>query len=69
VRAKAAGVQRSICAAQNALAGKCVQQIVVTRARLVRAGQNRVDDAQPRLCADALIGNTITGHDGAEARG
>ena len=68
VGAEAAGVERAIRAAQDALVGKRVQQLVVARARLVRAGQNRVDDAQPRVRADALVRDAVAGHDGAEAR-
>ena len=45
MRAKTAPLERAICAAQNRLAGERVQQIVMARAGLVRAGQNCVDNA------------------------
>jgi hypothetical protein len=45
VGAETAAVERSICAAQNGLAGEGVQQVVVAGAGLVRAGQNCIDDA------------------------
>ena len=49
---KAAAVQRVICAAQDGLVGERVQQFVVTRARLVSAGEDRIDHTQPRVRAD-----------------
>jgi hypothetical protein len=68
VRAETAPLERAICAAQNRLAGERVQQIVVARARLVRAGHDCVDNAQLRLLADALIRDIVACDYWAEAR-
>ena len=69
MRAKAAGVQHAIRAAQDALAGERVEQVIVAGSRLVRAGKNRIDDAEPRVRADTLIRDALTRHDRAKARG
>jgi hypothetical protein len=68
MRAKAIGVEHAIRAAQDALAGERVQQVVVARTGLVRAGQDCVDYTQLRVRSDALVRNAIARYDGAEAR-
>ena len=68
MRAKAVCVERAICAAQAGRVRERVEQSVVTRARLVRAGQNRIDDAQRGVCADALIRDTVARYNRAKAR-
>ena len=68
MRAETALVERLIRASQSRVIGESAQQIVVARARLVSAGQDCIDDAQPRLRADALVRYAVAGNDGAESR-
>src|SRR5687767_14562411 len=68
VRAKTVRVERSICAAQDRFVGERVQQVVVAGARLVRAGENCVDDAQLRLCANALVRDVVARDRSTETR-
>src|SRR4051812_22540860 len=68
VRSKTAVAQRAIRAAERGLLGECTQQLVVARAGLMSAGQNRIDDAQTRIRADALVRNTVAGENNTKAR-
>jgi hypothetical protein len=68
VRAKPARVERAIRAAQKRRGCERVQQVVVARTRLVRAGQDRIDDAQRRVRADALVRDAVAREHRTEAR-
>jgi len=59
VRAEAQPLQRPGRARQHVVVRERAQQLVMTAARLVRAGQQPVDDTKPRLRADALGGDAV----------
>jgi len=53
--------ERGIDAVERRLADKGAQQLVMARARLVRAADERIDDAEPRRSAEPVRGDTGPG--------
>ncbi len=59
MRAIAVSVELNVCALQRIFVCKRTQQLVMTRAGLVDAGEQRVDRSQPARRVDALRGKAF----------